>query len=161
MSNAKTQANLQKAIEMELGAVHQCQLHSHVLEDWGLSGLAREMQGEVAEEMGHSDRFIERLIFIGGTPVLTMKQELKPAPDLKTLFSRDLADEKEAIRFYSAAAKQADAEDDIGSRKLFEEIVMDEEGHMAWLELQLSLIERMGEALYISKHLEGAPQETA
>lgn len=156
MSNtSKTQSNLQKAIEMELAAAHQYQLHAHTLEDWGLSGLAADMKGEVAEEMAHSDSFIERLMFLGGTPVLTMKQELTPAGDLKTLFATDLADEQEAIRFYSQAAKQANEEGDIGSRKLFEAVVMDEEGHMAWLDLQLSLIARLGEAIYTAQHLRG------
>ncbi len=35
---------------------------------------------------------------------------------------------------------------------------MDEEGHMAWLELQIDLIKRMGEPAYISKHI-SAPGE--
>jgi hypothetical protein len=35
-----------------------------------------------------------------------------------------------------------------GSRTLLEQIVMDEEGHKAWLELQIDLIERIGEQAY-------------
>ncbi len=34
---------------------------------------------------------------------------------------------------------------------LFEKIAMDEEGHKAWLELQLELIERIGEQAYSAK----------
>ena len=37
---------------------------------------------------------------------------------------------------------------------LFEEIVLDEEGHKAWLELQLELIERLGEASYSLRFLD-------
>ena len=44
-------------------------------------------------------------------------------------------------------------EGDIGSRVLFEKIALDEEGHMSWLDLQLSLIARMGEPAYIAKHM--------
>ncbi len=36
-------------------------------------------------------------------------------------------------------------------RPLFEEIVLDEEGHKGWLELQLDLIERLGEKTYSAK----------
>jgi bacterioferritin len=34
---------------------------------------------------------------------------------------------------------------------LLEQIVMDEEGHKAWLELQIELIERIGEQVYSVK----------
>jgi bacterioferritin len=34
---------------------------------------------------------------------------------------------------------------------LFEQIAMDEEGHKGWLELQLGLIDRIGEAAYSAK----------
>src|SRR5690606_10652516 len=54
---------------------------------------------------------------------------------------------------YTKAAKEAGAEGDIGSRLLFEQIVLDEEGHKAWLETQLDLIERLGEAVYAVRFL--------
>jgi hypothetical protein len=38
-----------------------------------------------------------------------------------------------------------------GSRTLLEQIVMDEEGHKAWLELQIELIERIVEQAYSAK----------
>jgi bacterioferritin len=64
-----------------------------------------------------------------------------------------LADEQDAIVFYTAAARQAGDAGDVGSRVLFEKILIDEEGHMSWLELQLDLIERMGEPNYVAKHM--------
>jgi bacterioferritin len=156
MTNTRTtRENLQTAIEMELVAAHQYQLHAHVLEDWGLTGLSATMRGEVVEEVAHADRFIARLMFLGGEPVLTMKQELRPAKGLTPLFEADLADERHAIGFYTEAALQAAADGDIGTRKLFEDIVLDEEGHMAWLDLQLNLINRLGEAIYTAQHMGG------
>ena len=65
----------------------------------------------------------------------------------------DLADEREAIEFDTAAAKQASEEGDLGTRMLFERIALDVEGHIGWLDLQLGLLQRMGEPSYISKHL--------
>jgi len=64
------------------------------------------------------------------------------------MFKADLADEKEAIAFYAEAARHAMEVGDIGTRVLFEKAVLDEEGHKNWLELQLSLIERVGEAVF-------------
>ncbi|QIE56673.1 bacterioferritin [Pikeienuella piscinae] len=153
MSNAKTLENLNKALQMEMTASHQYQLHAHVLDDWGLDKLAAQMREEQAEEIVHSDRFMERVLFLGGDPVIAFANTPKRAGSLVEMFQSDLADEKEAVAFYSQSAKDADAENDLGSRKLFEEIALDEEGHKAWLEMQLGLIERIGESAYSAKQV--------
>lgn len=153
MTNKKTLKNLQKALSMELTAAHQYQLHSHVLEDWGIDLLASQMREEMQEELEHSDSFIERILFLKGDPELRFDKAPSRAQSLSDLFQADLEDEKGAIKFYTEAAGEAAEEGDIGSRVLFEKIAMDEEGHMSWLELQLNLIARMGEPAYIAKHM--------
>ncbi len=153
MPNAKTLENLNKALQMEMTAGHQYQLHAHVLDDWGLDKLAAMMREEQAEEIVHSDRFIARIMFLGGDPMIAFANTPKRAGTLVEMFQSDLADEKEAVAFYSQSAKDADAENDLGSRKLFEEIALDEEGHKSWLEMQLSLIERIGESAYSAKQV--------
>lgn len=149
MSREKSIENLQKALSMELTASHQYQLHAAVLDDWGLDLLAKKMR----EELGHSDMYLNRILFLKGEPQLTFDKTPVRAESLQSLFKTDMEDEKEAIEFYTKASQQASADSDIGTRQLFEQIVIDEEGHMAWLELQLDLIERMGEAAYIAKHM--------
>lgn len=153
MAHEETLKNLQKALSMELSAAHQYQLHAHVLEDWGIDRLAGKMREEMEEELGHSDAYIERIMFLKGDPEMRFDKPPARAQSLVDMFEADLADEKEAIEFYTGAARQAADEGDVGSRVLFEKIVLDEEGHMAWLELQLDLISRMGEPAYIAKHM--------
>ncbi|WP_280178361.1 ferritin-like domain-containing protein [Pukyongiella litopenaei] len=68
MSNTKIIEYLQRALKMELTAAHQYQLHAHTLDDWGMTKLADLMRKEMAEEMEHSDRFIERLYFLKVKP---------------------------------------------------------------------------------------------
>ena len=109
--------------------------------------LVREMQ----EELAHSDRFIERIMFLKGSPEIAFEKPPHPATSLVDMFKSDLADEEGAIAFYTKAARAADDVGDIGSRTLFEQIVLDEEGHKGWLELQLDLIERIGEQAYSAK----------
>jgi bacterioferritin len=151
MSNSTTIDNLNKALQMEMTASHQYQLHAHVLDDWGLDKLAAKMREEQAEEIGHSDMFIERILFLKGDPVIAFANPPKRAQTLADMFKADLADEEEAVDFYLKAARQAYEENDVGTRTLFETIAMDEEGHKAWLELQLELLERLGEQAYSAK----------
>ncbi|GAA5483086.1 bacterioferritin [Haloferula sargassicola] len=158
MNREATLKNLQTALAMELTAAHQYQLHASVLSDWGLDRLATKMRHEMAEELGHSDSYIQRILFLKGEPHLMLEKAPVLAESLAQMFEADLKDEKEAITFYTAASLQAAEDGDIGSRTLFDSIVLDEEGHMGWLELQLDLLKRMGEPAYIAKHM-SAPGE--
>ncbi len=159
MSNSRTVENLNQALKMEMSAAHQYQLHAHVLEDWGLTLLAAKMREEMAEEIGHSDRFMARIMFLKGDPDIAFAAPPKRADTLVDMFKADLADEEEAIEFYPKPAKAAGDAGDIGSRKLFEEIVLDEEGHKAWLELQIDLIARIGEQAYSAKFVSVESEE--
>ncbi len=159
MPNKKSLKHLQKALHMELTAAHQYQLHAHVLDDWGLDKLAAQMRVEMQEELGHSDLYMARIMFLNGKPDLEFYKKPVQAGSLVEMFKSDLADEKEAIEFYTMAAQHAARVGDIGTRTLFEKIVLDEEGHKSWLELQLSLIERLGEKAFSAKYVSGLASE--
>lgn len=153
MSRADVLKDLQKSLAMELTAAHQYQLHAGVLADWGLDLLGTKMRGEMQEEIGHADEFMNRIIFLKGEPQMLFDKQPKVAANLQEMFKHDMDDEKNAIEFYTGAARRAAEAGDIGTRMLFEKIAVDEEGHMAWLELQLELIKRIGEPGYIAKHM--------
>lgn len=145
--------NLQTALSMEMTAVHQYLLHAHELDDWGLGQLANKMREEMHEELGHASKFINRIMFLKGAPDIVAAKKPVAANSLKEMFEADLVEEKEAIEFYTKAAQSATNDSDVGTRTIFEAILLDEEGHMSWLELQLDLLQRMGESAYIAKHM--------
>ena len=148
-------AALQKALSMELSAVQQYLLHAHVLDDWGLDKLAAKMREEMHEELGHAGQFIDRILFLGGTPDVVPAKPPVRAASLKAMFEADRTDEAEAIEVYSKAAKGAGEANDIGSRVLFETIALDEEGHYGWLDQQLALLDRMGEPAFMQVYFSG------
>jgi bacterioferritin len=158
MNREATLKNLQTALAMELTAAHQYQLHASVLSAWGMDRLAAKMHREMQEELDHSDDYLTRILFLKGEPNLVLAKPPVVCKSLVQMFESDLADEKEAIAFYASSARQAADTDDIGTGSIFERIVVDEEEHMSWLELQLDLLKRMGEPAYISKHM-SAPGE--
>lgn len=154
MSNvSRSLENLQKALSMEMTAVNQYLLHAHVLEDWGLDVLSDRMREEMTEELGHAGRFIDRILYLGGDPEIVASKTPKRAKALDDLFSADLKEEKGALSFYSEAALAADEDRDIGTRILFERIILDEEGHADWLDRQLNLLKRMGEPTYMAQNM--------
>jgi bacterioferritin len=149
-ANKKVIDNLQTALSMELAAVNQYLLHALVAEDWGLDKLAAKMREEMQEELGHAEEYAQRIVFLKGDPELKAAKVPNRAQALADMFEADLRDEQEAVKFYTEAARTADDAGDIGTRDLFEKTALDEEGHMAWLDLQLSLLKRMGEPAYIA-----------
>jgi len=156
---SKSIENLQTALAMELTAVNQYLLHAHTLDDWGLDMLAQRMRDEMQEELGHAGQFIERIMFLGGTPELAPTKTPGMAETLKQLFEDDKTEEQGAIEFYSKAASEAAETNDIGTRTLFENIVLDEEGHWDWLDRQLATLKRMGEPAFMSIYMSGKGSE--
>lgn len=151
--NQASIAALQQALSMELAAVQQYLLHAHVLDDWGLGKLADQMREEMQEELGHAGQFIDRILFLGGTPEVVPAKKPVRAGSLKEMFEIDRADEAEAIEVYTEAARTAQEASDIGSRVLFETIALDEENHWGWLDQQLDLLDRLGEPVFMQSFL--------
>lgn len=151
--------HLQTALSMELAAVEQYLMHAHVAEDWGFDKLAAKMQEEMHEELGHAQAFMRRIMFLKGDPVVKSAKVPQRAQAIADMFEADLRDEKDAIKFYTEAAQAAGRVGDIGSRQLFEKITLDEEGHMSWLEMQLDLIKRLGEPMYLAMQISSTSEE--
>ena len=153
-NQSHTLENLQKALSMETTAIHQYLLHTHVLADWGLDLLSARMRQEMNEELGHASRFIDRILFLEAAPRIEASKTPRQSDSLDALFTADLKEENAAIDFYSQAARDAAEDQDIGTRVLFEQILIDEEGHKDWLSRQLALLQRMGEPTYMLKNMD-------
>lgn len=157
--DAKIVDHLNTALQMELTAVQQYLLHAHILADWGLAKLSAKMKEEMQEELDHADRFLARVVFLEGDPKVAPKSGVTRAQSLKDMFRADLADEIDARKFYTLAAKESQEAGDLGSHALFAGIAADEEGHIAWLENQLSLLDRLGEVAFTQMYLDPEAEE--
>ena len=78
--------------------------------------------------------------------------------NVKEILECDLKIEEKAISELRAAIADCETVSDYVSRELFENILESEEGHIDFLETQLSMIERMGLQNYIQ--LQSKPAET-
>ncbi|MFV8834878.1 bacterioferritin [Aquisalimonas sp.] len=135
---------LNRALRSELTAVHQYTLNARLLEDWGLSKLSAKQEQETQEEMGHANRCIERILFLGGTPNVQDMDTVRVGGNVKEIMECDLAAESEAIALYREAMGHCESVRDYATRDLFGELLADEEGHYDFLETQLDLMERLG-----------------
>jgi len=147
--DAKVLDYLNRALRSELTAVSQYWLHYRLQQDWGLAHMAAKSREESIEEMHHADSLIERIIFLEGHPNLQKLDPLRIGQTPRETLDCDLAAEQEARALYKEAREYCHSVGDYVTMKLFEGLMADEEGHIDFLETQIELFERLGEAGYM------------
>ncbi len=79
-------------------------------------------------EMRHAEHISERIVLMGGTPT-TKPDPIKLGETLKEILEINKAVENGAITLYKQIIEVAEKENDEETRKMFERILADEEGH--------------------------------
>jgi bacterioferritin len=136
--------HLNNALKGELTAINQYFLHARMLDDWGVSKLAKHEYDESIEEMRHADKIIDRILLLEGLPNLQDLGKLKIGQNVKEVIEGDLALEIEGIKGYRAGIKAAEEAGDYVTSDLLKHILAEEEVHQDHLETQLDMIENMG-----------------
>jgi bacterioferritin len=134
----------------ELTAINQYFLHSRMQRNWGYGKLAEHSYDESIDEMKHADRIIERILFLEGHPNLQRLGSLRIGESVPEQMRADLALEQPAIAAMRECIQTCLRVEDSVTRLLIEEILRSEEEHVDWIETQLSLLETLGEQLYLS-----------
>jgi bacterioferritin len=80
-------------------------------------------------EMTHAELIADRLNFLGGIPT-TKPSPINVGEDLKEMITNNAHAEEEAIDLYRKIIVKATEEGDIVTKKLFEQILEDEESHL-------------------------------
>jgi bacterioferritin len=146
--------HLNNALKKELTAINQYFLHSRIMEDWGVTKLAKHEYKESIEEMQHADLLIKRILFLEGLPNLQELEKLLIGETVKEILENDLKLEIAGAKHYREAVEYADSVRDYVSRDLFSKILADEEHHIDYLETQLELFKQIGEQNYIQLNSE-------
>jgi bacterioferritin len=151
--NATIIGHLNKVLYNELTAINQYFLHARMYRNWGYKELAEHEYKESIDEMKHADRLIERILFLDGLPNLQTLGKLLIGESPKEAITCDLQLEMQAVPDLKAGIVDCEKLGDYVSRELFESILESEEEHIDWLETQLGLIARIGEAPYLQTKL--------
>jgi len=144
---------LQETLTAELTAINQYFLHAEMMENWGYERLAKITKKESIEEMVHAEKLLHRLLYLDGSPNMSVLFPLRIGQSVKEQFENDLALELEAIPRLNKAINTAVAAGDNGSRDLFESILTDEEHHVDYLEAQLFMIKEIGYENYLAQQI--------
>jgi bacterioferritin len=145
---------LNEQLTAELTAINQYFLHAKMQENFGWTKLAKYTRHESFDEMKHAEVLTDRILFLEGLPNYQRLFHVRVGQTVKEMFEADRQVEVEAIDRLKRGIEVMRAKGDITSANIFESILADEEHHIDYLDTQLELLEKLGEALYIAQLIE-------
>ena len=148
--NEKMLATLNQLLADELAAINQYMVHAEMCGNWGYKRLDEAIQARAITEMKHAERFIERILFLDGVPVVSNLGPIQIGADVAAQLKNDWNAEHRAILAYNAGIRTALEVSDSGTRELLESNLIQEEAHIDWLEAQLDQISQMGLDNYLT-----------
>jgi bacterioferritin len=136
---------LNRSVADELAAVHQYMYFHFHCDDQGYDLLAGLFLKTAIEEMGHIELLAERVLFLKGEVEMVAAHEVKKIHDVKEMLETARAMEEQSIRDYNTFANECAANADSASRKIFEQLVGDEERHYSNYDTEFENISKFGE----------------
>lgn len=144
---------LNELLTLELTVINQYFLHSRMCENWGYRRLAKRFRDVAFEEMKDAERIIDRVLFLEGLPNMQRMGAVTIGETVPEQLRIQVEGERQALRILAEGIKVAVEEGDEASREFFAGSLLEEEEHVDWLETELSLIERVGEANYLAQQI--------
>ena len=136
--NPRIAAYLGRALNHEMNAVQQYLTQAKLCELWGLQERADQLRRDAGEELDHAGHLISRMLTLGLLPNSTQLAPARPGRDPYEMLELDRYLEAEAVRLYDEAARYCERNRDPESARLFQELLRDEQEHLACLERLLA-----------------------
>ena len=152
--NEKILAALNNLLSDELTAISQYMVHSEMCDNWRYGELHKHIEERAITEMKHAERFIARILFLDGSPVVSNLKKITIGATIEAQFDNDLAAEYGAVKGYNDGIRLAYELGDNGSRELMDSILTDEEDHVDWLEAQIGQVKLMGIQTYLVEQVD-------
>jgi bacterioferritin len=136
---------LNEAIRREIHAsIQYMYFHFHA-DDQGYDPLSQLFKRIAIQEMVHAERLAERVLYLKGEVTMELSQPIEyvNAPATMLVFSKELEDA--AVVMYNDFARQCGENSDAASKRLFEDLIGEEETHFEQFDLQNEHLEKYGE----------------
>jgi bacterioferritin len=154
MDRSKSIELLNKAIGEELSAIHQYMYFHFALDDLGYDLLAGIFKKTAIEEMLHTEKYAERILFLGGEIEMKPAHEVEHIRDPKEMLKWAMKSEEEAIDMYNDFALLCANAKDSGTKQLFESIIADEERHFDGFETEFENLQKFGDRYLAQQAME-------
>ena len=154
MKRDKSIELLNRAIADELSAVHQYMFFHFHCDNQGYDLLSVLFKRIAIAEMLHIERLADRVLFLKGTIEMKASEEVKQIITVKEMIEFARQSEEDAVVLYNNFAMECGAHADSVSKKLFEELVLEEEGHYAEFDDEMENMQKFGEQYLVLQSME-------
>ncbi len=113
--------------------------------DQGFDLLANLFRKTAIEEMIHVERLAERILFLKGDVEMQPSTKTEKIRDVADMLKHGMAMEEQSAKSYNKMAMECASNSDSASRKLLEELVMDEERHFGLFDTEFQNMNKFGE----------------
>ena len=152
---------LNKAVADELSAVHQYLYFHFHCEDQGFELLANLFMQTAIEEMRHIEMLAERIIFLGGDVEMVPSAGVEKIRDVAAMLEKGKQMEMQSVHDYNVWANECAANADSGSKRIFEQLVADEERHYDQYDTEKENLERFGDRYLALQSIERSKRLSA
>lgn len=135
---------LNKAVADELTAVHQYMYFHFHCDDQGYDLLAGLFKRTAIEEMLHVEKLAERILFLKGEVEMKTSADVKKITNVEEMLKLAAKMEEQSAMDYNKWANECSANADSASKKIFEDLVMDEERHYDQYDTELDNLAKFG-----------------
>lgn len=136
---------LNRAIADELSAVHQYMYFHFRCDDMGYDLLSNLFRRTAIEEMMHIELLAERALFLKGEVEMKASHSVEKITDVKKMLAKGTEMETGSVRDYNNWANECSANADSISKKLFEQLVGDEERHFDQYDKEMDNLAKFGD----------------
>jgi len=136
---------LNKAIADELSAVHQYMYFHFHCDDQGYDLLAGLFKRTAIAEMVHIEQLAERILFLDGEVEMKASEEVDKIHNVKEMLEKAANMETTSVEDYNKWANECSANNDASSKKIFESLVEDEEGHLDQFNDEIENMNKFGD----------------
>ena len=161
MKNEKSIELLNKAVADELSAVHQYMYFHFHCDDQGYDLLSNLFKRTAIEEMMHIELLSERILFLKGDVEMKASTPVKKIHDVKEMLALATQMETDSARDYNRWANECSKNEDSVSKKLFEQLVADEESHFDRYDKEMDNLVKFGDNYLVLQSIERSKQMSA
>jgi bacterioferritin len=161
MMHKKSIELLNKAVADELSATHQYMYFHFHCNNLGYDLLANLFKRTAIEEMVHVERLAERILFLKGEVEMVTSTDVQKILDVKSMLELASKMEQESVRDYNLWANECSANADSASKRVFEDLVDDEERHFDQFDTEMENIDKFGERYLALQSIERSKTFTA
>lgn len=160
MKREKSIELLNLAIADELAAVHQYMFFHFHCDDQGYDLLSSLFKRTAIAEMLHVEKLSDRILFLKGVIKMECAQKVEQITDVRSMLEFARKSEEEAIDVYNKFAMECGNAADSVTKKMFEELVVDEETHFDEFDDEMENLLKYGENYLVLQSMERSKKKS-